>query len=319
MEAVSVKQPPNGGISHSSNNAAAVHHTAMAAIQAARSGSSLQLPPQRSKEAMDNLFEEDNDIDNESFNDSTYSSESVARKVTDHTIAVAAIGTAHAQVKAKKPILLGRNADNTINIQLPNGKMIVVDGTEFPDDPDRNGAKKEETAGAKEAHAKTLKAPPPQASTSKASVEEIADSIPASASCVFHIFDRRVNLDDFADSASIYSLLRAWVQDDPYRYRPPADIDPPNKIQLHEECGDFPTKTLHHTKTKSAAPARVDVLSQLRSDAPKPSLESLRASLVRKTIGMRRQKAKELRLRDAIALRRLKHRGIHLAKQKGQG
>jgi hypothetical protein len=32
-----------------------------------------------------------------------------------------------------------------------------------------------------------------------------------------HIFDRRVNLDAHPADASMYSLLRSWAQDDPYR------------------------------------------------------------------------------------------------------
>jgi hypothetical protein len=32
-----------------------------------------------------------------------------------------------------------------------------------------------------------------------------------------HIFDRRVNLDSHPADASMYSLLRSWAQDDPYR------------------------------------------------------------------------------------------------------
>ena len=49
------------------------------------------------------------------------------------------------------------------------------------------------------------------------SAKLIADSIPSNASAVFHIFDRRINLDSHDSNTSFYSLLRSWVQDDPYR------------------------------------------------------------------------------------------------------
>ena len=49
------------------------------------------------------------------------------------------------------------------------------------------------------------------------SVEEIEASIPANASSIFHVLDRRINLDNFSKDASFYSLLRGWVRDDPYR------------------------------------------------------------------------------------------------------
>jgi hypothetical protein len=47
--------------------------------------------------------------------------------------------------------------------------------------------------------------------------EQIEENIPKDASCVVHIFDRRVNLDSHPADASMYSLLRSWAQDDPYR------------------------------------------------------------------------------------------------------
>lgn len=49
------------------------------------------------------------------------------------------------------------------------------------------------------------------------SVEEIEASIPANASSIFHVLDRRINFDNFSADASFYSLLRGWVQDDGYR------------------------------------------------------------------------------------------------------
>ncbi|CAM9907652.1 unnamed protein product, partial [Phaeothamnion confervicola] len=33
----------------------------------------------------------------------------------------------------------------------------------------------------------------------------------------FQLYDRRVNLDAFGKDAPLYSLLRAWIQDDPSR------------------------------------------------------------------------------------------------------
>ena len=57
----------------------------------------------------------------------------------------------------------------------------------------------------------------------KITAAQITQSIPADASSIFHILDRRINFDAFPEDASFYSLLRAWVQDDPYRYIPPTD------------------------------------------------------------------------------------------------
>ncbi len=46
---------------------------------------------------------------------------------------------------------------------------------------------------------------------------QITAAIPSDASSIFHIFDRRVDFDALPGNASNYSLLRRWVQDDPYR------------------------------------------------------------------------------------------------------
>lgn len=55
----------------------------------------------------------------------------------------------------------------------------------------------------------------------------IESSIPSHASSVFHIFDRRIQMDSFSsdNTTSMYSLVRAWVQDDPCRVIPPPPLD----------------------------------------------------------------------------------------------
>ena len=50
----------------------------------------------------------------------------------------------------------------------------------------------------------------------------IQESIPSNASGIYQIYGRRINLDALVDggNTSVYSLMRAWVQDDPYRTTP---------------------------------------------------------------------------------------------------
>ena len=58
---------------------------------------------------------------------------------------------------------------------------------------------------------------PPRTVPSK---EEIAAAVPPNASSVFHVLDRRIDLDEVTrgdQGGSLYGLLRAWVQDDPSR------------------------------------------------------------------------------------------------------
>ena len=56
------------------------------------------------------------------------------------------------------------------------------------------------------------------------SSEQIEKSIPENASSVFHVFDRRINLDAHPPGTTPYSLMRSWVKDDPYRAIPQHDL-----------------------------------------------------------------------------------------------
>jgi len=57
--------------------------------------------------------------------------------------------------------------------------------------------------------------------TNLPNADDIAKSIPEHASSILHIFDRRIDLDSLPSDASLYSLLRLWVMDDPYRFQQP--------------------------------------------------------------------------------------------------
>jgi hypothetical protein len=75
--------------------------------------------------------------------------------------------------------------------------------------------------------------------------KQIAAAIPENASAVFHVMDRRVNIDQHSSNPSMYSLLRSWVQDDPYRRIPPPGLccmaqTPPSGTSLHEEKKKMP-------------------------------------------------------------------------------
>jgi hypothetical protein len=52
------------------------------------------------------------------------------------------------------------------------------------------------------------------------SAQTIAKSIPNDASSIFHILDRRIDMDEVDDNPSYYELMRKWVRDDPYRQEP---------------------------------------------------------------------------------------------------
>ena len=83
------------------------------------------------------------------------------------------------------------------------------------------------------------------------SAPQISASIPKNASSIFHIWDRRIDFDSFGEDASLYSRLRSWVQDDPYRRGPNRGIggDLVDRMRMHEQsnCNDQNEKSVLST------------------------------------------------------------------------
>jgi hypothetical protein len=113
--------------------------------------------------------------------------------------------------------------------------------------------------------------------------QEIAAAIPESASAIFHIMGRRVNLDQHTPNSSLYSLVRSWVHDDPYRTIPPPSLtelccvesmpsaitsprDEKKPAQPSSSGETIPSQTEY-----KSAPEAVDILSLLKSDPPTTS------------------------------------------------
>jgi len=141
----------------------------------------------------------------------------------------------------------------------------------------------------------TVHAPPPLSSSipqtqiypasSKPSVfsltpQQVMKSMPNDgSSCIFHIFDRRINFDNHHPKAkhspSFYSLLRSWVQDDPYRITPP-----PFWNLMEYSNSRFPSKVIvkvmnpkYATNKSSKKRKIVDICSLLTNNLNKPSPE----------------------------------------------
>lgn len=145
--------------------------------------------------------------------------------------------------------------------------------------------------------------PPVPASPATRSVlgltaEEIAKAIPANASAVFHIFDRRICLESFSESATVYELLRAWVQDDPFRVIPPVGVDP----------ADYASAGNDSDLAEVEKP--VVITDKVSAD---PSTDELRKALVRRGKLIKRRKQLAYRQQDAAVLASLQTRGIKLA------
>ena len=131
----------------------------------------------------------------------------------------------------------------------------------------------------------------------KITKEQVRDAIPENASCVFHIMDRRVNLDSFAPDASFYSLLRAWTLDDPYRQIPPTGSNILELVPLPSDKR-VPLKrpnVVSPKKIRRDVTGTVNVLSKVKAQelSSMPSVDSLRVELVEKSWQLKQEKRKE--------------------------
>jgi hypothetical protein len=145
--------------------------------------------------------------------------------------------------------------------------------------------------------------------------EQIQEGIPRDASAIVHIYDRRVNLDLFAKDASLFSLMRAWVQDDPNR----RISRPGTEMSDYDYLGATivePVETKHKNTSPSLSEKSQepnDVFEQLvwfREHTP--SKDTLRQRLIKSGQSSRRVKASDIRRRDRNALANMAKRGIYL-------
>jgi hypothetical protein len=171
--------------------------------------------------------------------------------------------------------------------------------------------------------------------------EQIEENIPKDASCVVHIFDRRVNLDSHPADASMYSLLRSWAQDDPYRkiqvpvmsttttFKTAASVTPDNgDYGSSKTTGKRPVDAMlmSLTSTTMDPPRTLNIIRDIgtldagvidteknkndsANSAPPPNLLQ---QLVGKAKGVKRRKLVVHKARMATALVSLERRGIHL-------
>lgn len=139
---------------------------------------------------------------------------------------------------------------------------------------------------------------------------QIAAAIPENASAVFHIMDRRINFDHHSSDPSVYSLLRSWVQDDPFRKIVPslsdmcrmAETSPPGERRLVDsECNSIPLHsngmaskdkpTGGQIRNGDTAGTPADILSIIKQEhSEEPSRSNLLSDLI--------SRGRKARLRD---------------------
>jgi hypothetical protein len=140
--------------------------------------------------------------------------------------------------------------------------------------------------------------------------EQIEESIPAEASSIFHMFDRRVNLDLHAPDASMYSLLRSWTQDDPYRRVPAPGSDLKEYPRVPSNKAGIAAET--NVRGNQRLPC-CDVVSQVQiEEGCEPSREVLLSCLVQKGRQLKRKRQVAFKARIVDDVENLKRKGIHL-------
>jgi hypothetical protein len=139
----------------------------------------------------------------------------------------------------------------------------------------------------------------------------VEDAMPPDASSVFHIFDRRINFDRLAPDASRYSLLRAWVQDDPHRIIPTAGIE----MACYDGflIVDRPASPVLDDSVSSrlTLKRKVFMVEAMKSEA-EPSVDIIRDQLVQKAKAIRMQHGERMKRRDEEAKKSLLRRGVAL-------
>lgn len=158
----------------------------------------------------------------------------------------------------------------------------------------------------------------------------------------FHIFDRRINVNAFADNCSVYSLLREWVHDDPQRYTQLQDSNLKSSSvmssQRREEGGEFDQASMGDSLGRTRGsfdqqegdknevvdtcqhkkPNQMQVLEEMQryvagansSCRPTPRQFFTESSIMDK--GRKRQRAKTYKLQRDVVKKALKSKGIDL-------
>jgi hypothetical protein len=152
----------------------------------------------------------------------------------------------------------------------------------------------------------------------KVTKEQIQEAIPKNASCIFHILDRRVNLDSHAPDASFYSLLRSWVQDDPYRQMPPLGSNFLDYITLPSEIRVQKSASVRRPKRKLPDTGICDVFGELKNrktHVSELSPKKLREELVAGSKRIKRQRQKEYKVQVEASRESLRCMCIALPKK----
>lgn len=158
--------------------------------------------------------------------------------------------------------------------------------------------------------------------------EDIIKTFPADASSVMLVYGRKINLDSFSETTPLYSQLRAWVQDDPFRIvpRPEATIDyfrsmpkqpKPSSVKRAKE--DSRT-AMDNTDIEEAVALSGDENEHTASwsgatlvNTSELSMADLRKDVVQRAKKVRRIRSKKIQKKSKLGLESLRQKGIHIS------
>jgi hypothetical protein len=138
--------------------------------------------------------EEEEEDDDDAYLDSDVDSDDSHHAWDAETLAAVARTTHHQMIK-RQPILIGCNRDGSINVQLPNGNIIVAERSAFPKF-DKTGPldKQRQSQRIKKDQFAFLARKEKTYTDQIPRTWEIEHFLHLNASSIFHVFDRRVNV-----------------------------------------------------------------------------------------------------------------------------
>jgi len=116
-------------------------------------------------------------------------------------------------------------------------------------------------------------------------------------------------MDAFPATASPYSLLRAWVQDDPYRYTFPDVLDPA-RLKDEMEDNNFRPKVVRKKREFSTVPTNTTLVALKKNSDEEVKTSSLLDGLIQRGKKRRKLLGQRLAVKDKAVLEQIEGKGF---------
>ena len=152
-------------------------------------------------------------------------------------------------------------------------------------------------------------------------LEDMVRAFPDDASTLIQVHGRKINMDSFPLDAPMYSLMRAWVQDDPFRTVPrtEASIDFFRSFAKTSKSRHPATAMATSSADEAQSPATSSEKeaqvhgAEKGKDGSAVDIDDLRKQMIERGKRVRRQKAKVVRQKMEQGLEILRQKGIHIS------